>query len=389
MQANLPTVSLITPRKVKQPWIFQRNMVIPTERIPPGSIVNIQNPDGSFIGRGFYNGRARIGLRILTRNPAEIVDEDFFARRIKEAISWRHMLNVPNQASGYRLIYSEGDNLSGLIVDKFADILAIQFFSAGMFRQREVIKSILLREFPNSRVYWFADKRIQKQESFDCWDLPQPEPVTISENGVTFKVEVGSKHKTGFFADQRENRRLLSELTAGKKVLDLCCHTGGFSLYAKTIGRAESVTAIDLDEAEALSTARENAKLNNVDINFHAADVFQWLEKAHTQHDLYDVVILDPAKQTRSAEGIEQALLQYTAMNRLAMGVVRSGGVLLSCSCSGLITEDQFIGTIKRAARQAKRDVQIFRVSGAAPDHPVHIEVPEGRYLKAVWCIVR
>ncbi|MBM4253623.1 MAG: class I SAM-dependent rRNA methyltransferase [Deltaproteobacteria bacterium] len=381
----IPTVRLTQPFKIQHPWIFARAVAKPAERIPPGTVVEVLGVDGSFVGRGFYNGHSRIGVRLLTTDQGEQVDAAFFASRIERAIEWRRHLGLFQKTTGMRLIHSEGDGLSGLIVDLLGGILAIQFTSAGMFRQREQIKSILLSHFPEARVYWFAEKRIQKQESFDCWEIPAPDPVVIEEQGVRFHVAVGSKHKTGFFADQRENRLHLASLSAGKDILDVCCHTGGFGLYAKVIGHAKSVTGIDLDDAEALTTARANASLNGVDINFIAADASDYMKQAALRGDRYDVVVLDPAKQTRSADKIDGALNEYWRLNRLALPLVKPGGILLTCSCSGLISEDEFLGTIKQAARDERREAQIFRLSGAAPDHPFLAHVGEGRYLKAVW----
>ncbi|MBM4252464.1 MAG: class I SAM-dependent rRNA methyltransferase [Deltaproteobacteria bacterium] len=383
--APLPTVRLTQPFKIQHPWIFARAVAKPTERIPPGTLVEVLGVDGKFVGRGFYNGHSRIGVRLLTTDPTEQVDAGFFAARIERAIEWRRQLGLFEKTTGMRLIHSEGDGLSGLIVDLLGGVLAIQFTSAGMFRQRELIKSLLLIHFPEACVYWFAEKRIQKQESFDCWDMPAPDPVVIEEQGVRFHVAVGSKHKTGFFADQRENRLQLARLCAGKDVLDVCCHTGGFGLYAKVIGQAKSVIGVDLDEAEALTTARANATLNGVAIDFIAADASEYMREAAKRGDRFDVVILDPAKQTRSADKVDAALHEYWRLNRLALPLVKPGGILLTCSCSGLISEDDFIATIKNAARDEQREAQIFRLSGAAPDHPFLAHVSEGRYLKAVW----
>ena len=384
--SDCPTVQLNKNLRIHHPWVFGRLLDKPSERIPPGTIVDAMNPDGTFAGRGFYNARARIGLRVLTTDQSEVVDAAFFAARIGQAVAWRREQGLLQPRCGVRLVHAEGDGLSGLVVDLFDDVLAIQFFSAGMFRQREVIKAALLELFPAARVYWFAEKRVQKQESFDCWEMEAPSSVVIEEHGVKFQVAVGSKHKTGFFADQRDNRRLLSELCAGKSVADLCCHSGGFALFAKVKGQASRVVGVDLDAEEALPTARANAALNGADIEFVAADVMDWLRDAAKSKTTYDVVILDPAKQTRSADKVDEALNDYYHMNRLAMPVVARGGILLSCSCSGLITEEQFLGVIKQAARDSGRQAQVFRLSGAGTDHPFMAHVPEGRYLKAVWC---
>ncbi len=382
----LPVVRLSKTIRPSHPWIFGRLIEKPTERIAPGSVVDITGPDDRWIARGFYNGHARVGLRVLTTDPQEAIDADFFARRLGRAIHFRReQLRLLDQTTAVRLVHSEGDDLSGLVVDIYDDVIVLQYFAAGMFRQRDVIQSVLKHHFPEARFYWFAESRVQKQESFDVWAVEPPAPVTIMENGLKFHVAIGSMHKTGFFPDQRENRLLLTRHTRGARVLDLCCHTGGFAVYAKALGEAREVIGVDLDP-EALQVAAANAALNNADVTFEAADVYAWLRQAAQRKDLFDVVVLDPAKQTRSREGVEDALDQYTAMNRLAMGVVAPGGVLLTCTCSGLITEEQFVTSIRRAAAQVGRTAQIFRISGAGPDHPFLATVPEGRYLNAVWC---
>ena len=384
-----PVVRLSRPFKLSHPWIFSRLVLKPEGRIPPGTVVDVVGPDGAFVGRGFYNARTRIGVRILTTDQNEPIDRAFFARRIGEAVRLRRdQLALFGRTNALRLVHSEGDRLSGLIVDLYGDVLALQYFAAGMFRMRETIMDVLKECFPSARFYWFAEARVQKQESFDCWEVPRPEPVVIEEQGVRFHVAVGSMHKTGFFTDQRDNRLAIGRLAGPPtRVLDLCCNTGGFALYAKVLGKAAEVTAIDLDD-EALKVARANAALNDVEIDFQAADIFAWLQSAATRGDSYDLVVLDPAKQTRSAERVDGALAQYFGMNRLAMQVVKKGGILLTCSCSGLITEEQFLDVIRRAAHVSGRHAQIFQVSGAAEDHPFLANVPESRYLKAVYCRV-
>ncbi len=208
----------------------------------------------------------------------------------------------------------------------------------------------------------------------------------IHEHGVQFHAAPGSKHKTGFFVDQRDNRKLLSEFCAGKRVLDLCCNTGGFGVYAKTIGGAEEVVGVDLDE-KILEVAESNARLNNAKIRFVQADIFHWLrEGGGSKNEKYDVVILDPAKMTRDREQVIPALKKYLDMNKLAMSAVKSGGILLTCSCTGLVSEDQFLDMLRRAAYYAGRTVQVLKVTGAGADHPWQAHVPESRYLKAAFC---
>jgi 23S rRNA (cytosine1962-C5)-methyltransferase len=278
--------------------------------------------------------------------------------------------------------------LSGLVVDRFANTLVVEYFSAGFFKQRDLIKRVLLQHFPAAEIYAFAEDHVQKQESFDLAHPPAPRPTVIHEHGVQFHAAPGSKHKTGFFADQRDNRLFLSELCADKRVLDLCCNSGGFGIYAKARGGAEEVVGIDLDE-EILGIAEQNARLNKARVKFIQADIFAWLrDTASDPQKKFDVVVLDPAKMTRDREQVIPALKKYLDMNKLALGAVKPGGMFLTCSCTGLVSEEQFLDMLRRAAFYANRTVQVLKVSGAGPDHPWQAHVPESRYLKAAFCRV-
>jgi 23S rRNA (cytosine1962-C5)-methyltransferase len=386
---SLPVIQLKTERRSTHPWIFQKMVDKPAMKPKPGTIVEIVDREGNFAGRGFYNGHSRISLRVLTADPAERIDEAFFARKIDEAVSLRReVLKLDAVSDAYRLIHSEGDGLSGLVVDRFAGTLVVEYFSAGMFRQRELIRRCLLEHFPGASVYAFAEEHVQKQESFDFNAPPAPPPTVIHEHGVAFHAAPGTKHKTGFFADQRDNRKFLSEFCEGGRVLDLCCNSGGFAIYAKTIGNASEAVGVDLDE-EILGLAERNAKLNKARVRFVQADIFAWLrDVAVNNRDQYDVVVLDPAKMTRDREQVIPALKKYLDMNKLALAAVKPGGIFLTCSCTGLVSEEQFLDMLRRAAFYANRTVQVLKVSGAGADHPFLANVPESRYLKAVFCRV-
>lgn len=383
-----PTVTLKIERRSSHPWIFQKMVERPAERIAPGTVVDIRERTGQWVGRGFYNGHSRITLRLLTTDPNEAIDADFFRRKLADAVSLRReLLNLDETTNAYRLVHSEADGLSGLIVDRYGDTLVLEFFAAGMFKQRAAIMEALSGHFPNARYYWFAEEHVGKQESFDCRAPEPPPPDVIVENGLKFRVAPGSKHKTGFFVDQRDNRKRLASFCSGKRMLDICCNTGGFAVYAKALGGAAEAVGIDLDE-QALDLARGNAKLNNATIRFVQADLFSWLRDVIPNPEKFDVVVLDPAKLTRDRESVDLALKKYCDMNRLAMHVVKPGGVLLSCSCTGLVREEDFLESMRRAAWQAQRNLQIFHVGGAGSDHPFLLSVPEGRYLKAVFARV-
>jgi 23S rRNA (cytosine1962-C5)-methyltransferase len=386
--APLPQVRLKIARRSSHPWIFQKMVEKPATRLPGGSVVDIVDRDNQWVGRGFYNGHSRIALRVLTTDPAETIDAEFFRRRLARAVALRRdWLGLDAVTDAYRLVHSEGDGLSGLVVDRFGPIVVLEFFAAGMYRFRAAIQDALAGHYPDSRFYWFAEEHVQKQESFDCRPPEPPAPEVITEHGLRFRVAPGSKHKTGFFLDQRDNRKLLASFCAGRKVLDLCCNTGGFAVHARALGGAAEVTGVDLDE-QALALAKQNANLNQARIRFVQADLFPWLREVLPGGQRFDVVVLDPSKQTRDREEVGLALKRYLDMNRLALQAVTPGGLLLTCSCTGLVSEADFLETLRRSAWQAGRAVQVLRVGGAAADHPFLLHVPEGRYLKAVFCRV-
>ena len=387
MAEPLPSIQLKNAWNSTHPWIFQRLVEKPAQRPKPGSIVDVVGVDGVWIGRGFYNGHSRIALRMLENDPDIEVDAGWFARKIGEAVRLRReFLKLDEVSNAWRVVHSEGDGLSGLVVDRYGDLLVVEFFSAGMYRHREWIFNALREHFPGCRFHSFADEHVQKQESFDYKDTLGTQPATVTEHGIHFRADPAGAHKTGFFADQRENREWLSRLCEGKRVLDLCCNTGGFAVYAAARGASE-VVGVDIDAA-VIELAKENSHLNKVKPRFIQADIFPWLRDAAINGEQFDVVILDPAKMTRDREQIIPALKKYLDMNKLALGVVKPGGLFATFSCTGLVSEEQFTDMIRRAAFYAGRTVQVLKVAGAGPDHPWLAQVQESRYLKAVFCRV-
>ena len=391
MNEALPVVRLKNAWKSTHPWIFQRLVEKPLQKPKPGSLVQAYGVDGAFIGTGFYNGHSRIALRILETNPDVVIDADWFSHKIAEAIRLRReVLKLDEVSNAWRVFHSEGDGISGLVIDRYDDLLVVGFFSAGAWRHRDIIFNVLREQFPGCRFHSFADEHVQKQESFDYRDTQGTEAAVITEYGIQFNADPAGAHKTGFFADQRENREWLSHQCAGKRVLDLCCNTGGFGVYAAVRG-AEEVVGIDIDPS-VLDIARANAKLNGLHgkamPRFVQADIFPWLRDAQTNGERFDVVILDPAKMTRDREQVIPALKKYLDMNKAALGVVKPGGLFATFSCTGLVSEDQFLDMLRRAAFYAGRTVQVLKIAGAGADHPWLAQVPESRYLKAVFCRV-
>jgi 23S rRNA (cytosine1962-C5)-methyltransferase len=385
-EETLPAVRLKTARSIAHPWIFSAHIEKPEAPLRPGTLVHVHDANDRWLAYAHYNGHARIALRVLSTQKHETVNARWFQKRIAQAIALRDALGIPNQSNAYRLVHAEGDRMSGVIVDRFADVIVTQFFSAGMYRQRALLRAELDQHFPNAQHYWFADKHIGKQESFDCVAPAAPDPVHVSEHGLQFFAAPGAGHKTGFFADQRDNRQQLAALCAGAKVLDLCCNAGGFGIYAAALGKAAQVTGVDLDPG-VIALAERNAALNAVSINYVCADLFDFVQRQSSARQ-FDVVVLDPAKMTRSADQVREALQTYYAMNRRALAAVKTGGWLLSCSCTGRVSEAEFLDMLSAAASAEKRQLQIVRVNGAGGDHPVLADVPESRYLKAVFARV-
>ena len=385
--ATLPAIRLKSDRAPGHPWVWSAQVHKPEGRIPPGSVVDVVDAKNRYVGRGFWNGHARIALRLLTANPTETIDADWIATRIARAVKLRReLLQLDKTTDAWRVIHSEGDGLSGLVVDRYADILVVEYFAAGMWKFRDAIRDALLAHFPSARLYGFAETHVQKQESFDCRASEPPAPVAVHEHGLAFHAAPGAGHKTGFFADQRDNRRRFAELARDRRVLDLCCNAGGFAVHAMATGAREAV-GVDMD-AGILDIARANAAANDVRVDFQQADIFDWLRAAVARGEKYDAVILDPAKLTRDRNKVFDALKKYFAMNRLALDVIPPGGLLLTCSCTGLVGEADFLEMLRRVAINAGREIQILEVRGAGADHPVRADVPESRYLKAVFCRV-
>ena len=372
-------------------FLYQR-MVGQVDGSPAdGDIVAVLDKRGEFFGWGFYNSQSQIALRMFSHEGPAPDDATLAARVVRAVELRRRVLRLDESTDAYRLIHAEGDGLSGLVADRFADYVVIELFSLAMFRRMRLIQDAFVDAGLSVRNFVVrADKSVAQQEGFRLGTLPENKPrgeVVITENGVKFQVNLSTGHKTGFFCDQRENRLALTQFTPGASVLDVCCYTGGFSCYAARLGAAADVTAVDLDEA-ALATAGQNAALNEARIDFHHDDAFDFLRAAGREGRKWDVVVVDPSKFVPRRDQMETGLRKYADLNRLAAGVVAPGGVLLTCSCSGLVDPATFVRTVARATRAAGRELQILRTTSAGPDHPVMADAPESAYLKAVWARV-
>ena len=350
-------------------------------------MVRVVDRDGLPLGFGLWNARSQINLRFLV-SGVDAPNAEFWEGRIDRAISLRRdLLKVEETTNAYRVIHAEADGLSGLIVDRFDDVLSAEIFSLGMYQRIGPILDRVAARLGTKHARVHVDERIALAEDFPGrpFQTPKiPPRVTVTENGVRFRVQFAGGHKTGFFCDQRDNRRALAKMAPGKSVLDMCCYTGGFGVYALTQGKAREVTCVDLDE-KAVALARDNANANQVRPSFVHADAFNYLRTMGSNGRTFDIVVLDPPKLIPGRLDISAGKRKYFDLNVLALGCVEPGGILLTCSCSGLLGAEEFLILLRAAARKAGRAVQILGVTGASSDHPVGLEALEGSYLKAVW----
>ncbi len=352
-----------------------------------GDLVRVVDRDGQHIGFALWNGRSQISLRFLSRQESPPGPE-FWSRRIDEAVALRKtFLELDRDTNAYRVVHAEGDGLSGLIIDRYDDVLSVEIFSLGMYQRIGPILSLCAERLATSHFRVNVNERVALQEDFSgrVLSTPQlPPRVTIHEHGVRYRIHFEEGHKTGFFCDQRDNRRELARFCADKAVLDLCCYTGGFGLNALVRGKAREVTCVDLDE-KAVALARENGNANQVRLEVIHADAFGYLRQMGLNRKTFGVIVLDPPKLIPDREEIAPGKRKYFDLNVMAMKLVEPGGLLLTCSCSGLLDAPEFLSLLRAAARNVERHVQLLSLAGAAADHPVALDAPEGAYLKAAW----
>ena len=398
--STLPQL-VIKPRRAlplfhRHPWVFS-SALAPSESEPePGAEVAVHAHDGQFIARGLFNPHSQMRVRLYTWDEGTALDRDFWSRRIDEALELRQRLFPAGESQiACRLINSEGDQLSGLTVDRYGDWLIVQLTSLALAQRQEMLLE-LLREKLQPRGIWLrTEKGIRSAEGLEqadglLWGEPPPRPLFIEENGLRYGLDLVEGQKTGYYLDQRDNRRFISQYVAGHKVLDLFCYHGGFGLNCVKHGAAREVLAVDVSES-ALTLAKANADLNGLSerMRFRKQDGFKALEELAAEGgELFDTVILDPPKMARNKAGVDAALRGYYSLNRLAMDVLKPGGWLLTCSCSGHVTREMFLEVLAKAAVHAGRHLQILEIRGPAADHPRSATCSEADYLKCVFCRV-
>lgn len=393
-----PLPAVFLKSATNYPLIYRKRIERVEGKARPGDWVALYY-DEQLLAYGLYNPRSEIVVRVLRRGQ-DLPDDTFWRGLLARSVSLRReLLHLDDVTDAYRLIHAESDGCSGLVVDRYGDVLSAEAFSLGMHQRAAQILQRLHALVGTRHSLILPGPKMLAQEglSVDAVASPElPSQVTITEFGTRFRVRFQGGHKTGFFCDQRENRRRLAEFSGGRTVLDLCCYTGGFAVQAKKLGLATEVIGVDLDE-EPLRLARENANLNQVRVQFVQADVFAYMRDMLRNRRHFDIVVLDPPKLINSRAQLEEGTRKHFDLNRLAMQLVAPGGMLLSCTCSGLLPESEFLRLLYAAARQAglpsddgsprhlARELQVLARSGAAPDHPVAANCPETEYLHAVW----
>jgi 23S rRNA (cytosine1962-C5)-methyltransferase len=355
----------------------------------PGSLVAVYDKNGTHFGTGLYNPKARVPLRVLAHGR-EPLGEAYLLTLLDRALDLRlRILDLPAQTEAFRAVHSDGDFLSGLVIDRYADVLSVECHSLGMFQRLAAWLPRLHERLGTRRVMLDVDPQVARIEGIwpDQLKTDAVRSVRVREHGVRYEVDFAEGHKTGFFCDQRENRRLFGKLARGGRVLDLCCYTGGFALAAKVLGGCEDVTGVDLDE-KAIAQARRNANLNQARVEWVHCDAFSYARQMQQNSRRWDAVVLDPPKLILSRDEAQDGYRKYEDLNRLALTLVEPGGLFVTCSCSGLLSAEAFEETLVRAAQRESRRLQILDRTGPGADHPVLSIAPEGRYLKLIWARV-
>lgn len=356
----------------------------------PGGLVHVYDKNGELFGAGFWNEKSRTPLRVVYHGRDQFSEKDLEKTLVKAVALRRDMFKLDEVTNAYRVVHGDSDGLGGLIVDKYADVLSIEVTTLGVWKRLPKWLPMLHKLCGTSRHVLHVDEGIAAMEGIDLNDgTVKSDPVRlvkIRENNVTFEVDFAKGHKTGFFCDQRDNRLLFSTMVHQAKVLDLCCYSGGFSIFAKMLGGAAEVTGVDLDE-KAIAMAKRNANINQQKIEFVHADAFVYARQMVRNGRMYDVVLLDPPKFIIGRDGYDEGIGKYHDLNMLGLQCLKPGGLFVTCSCSGLLSPSEFERVVIKAAQRQGRKLQILQMSGPGWDHPFLSTYPEGRYLKVLWAV--
>ena len=379
------------PFLARHPWVHAHALADDGAEMRCGDVVDLMDAEDRFLGRGLVNPASKLRIRLYSFQQDVEIDADFFCDRIDSAIARRRIGEIPTDLPqrAERLIFSESDLLSGLIVDRYADCLGVQFTAGALLRYREPILEHLRTAVDARQIVIRIDAKTAKHEGVDeeastLIPTDSLSPIEYRQNGLGLRVDLLAGQKTGGYLDQRCNHAAAAVYCTGKRVLDVCCYTGGFGLVAAKNGAA-SITSID-SSATALDGARASAERNGLAerMTFLQEDCFDGLNRLREAGEKYDVVVLDPPRFAGSRHQIDQAIRAYRRLNSLAVDLLPPGGVLVTCSCSGRVSRSDFLNMLVDVGRRCGRDLVVLESRGPAPDHPMAVSCPESDYLKCV-----
>jgi len=383
-------------KAVKQmhPWIFSGAIEHIKGKPENGDIVMVTDSSNDFLAYGFYNNTSRVAVRLLEWNLETEINESWWRKKIKTAVKFRESLHSED-TNTYRLIFSEADYLPGLIVDRYADFLSVQILTSGIEKIKPVILDELQALLKPKGIFDRSDASARSHEGLEASSggillgIVPPEFVNVKENGIFYQVNIVEGQKSGFYCDQRDNRRMVAEYVRGKKVLDCFSYSGGFSLNAMSKGAA-MVVSVD-SSALALETLKRNMEVNsfnNIPHQLIQSDVNKQLRTFRELNEKFDLIVLDPPKYSPSRSALTKASRAYKDLNRTAMLLLNEGGLLATYSCSGAVDINLFKQIIAWAALDAGKEVQFIQQFCQPADHPVRSSFPEGEYLKGLLCRV-
>ena len=379
----------------KHPWVFSNSISDVQGDVVSGDLVDIYDFKNKWLAKGSYSSSSQIRSRIWSFDSSEKIDQQFFLKKLKKAFNLRESIKTNINSNAYRLIAAESDDLPGTIIDIYDNNVVVQLLWAGIERFRKELFASLKTLLPNHHIYERSDANIRKKEELPLTKglLSQHSDFNskcvITENGVKINVDIENGHKTGFYIDQRENRNIVSKYVDNKTVLNCFSYTAGFGLFAYK-GNAKHITNIDVSNL-ALDLAKENFILNKYNtkkVDFINKDVFKALREYHNEGKNFDVIILDPPKFMESKKQLNDAARGYKDINRLALSLIKPGGVLFTFSCSGLMPSELFQKIISDSALDAGKEIKIIEKLSQSQDHPISGNFPEGFYLKGLACYV-
>jgi len=372
------------------PWIFSQALQAAPAVIKNGDIVDVYTEDGNkFLSRGYYNANSQIAVRILTRNQNEEINADFLVKRFKALMAVRERFIDTKKTNAFRVVFGESDGIPGLIIDKYADVFVIQIHTLGMEAMRKDVIEATKAAFNPATIYERSDVGVRQREGLK--DMPTGllhgkklnGEVEILENGIKLLVNVEKGQKTGFFLDQRENRKALQKYVTGKTVLNCFCYTAGFSIYSALAGAKETIN-VDVS-GDALETAKRNFEANGISSKKHQfidEDVFEVLDRFEKEKKKLDVIILDPPAFVKNQKSLNKGLSGYLFINEKALKLLPESGILVSSSCSAHVSDEMFQKTLSMAASRSGCTLKALEIKHQPIDHPFNVHFPEGKYLK-------